>query len=88
MCVHVSRHACLRYGERVQPCSLDEAKARILESERAIEAAAAFGCQIVRRARGERLVLEGTRVVTVYADGDLPHQIRNPHHQADAGEAW
>lgn len=81
MSIHVSRHACQRYAERVAPCSLADARKHILESSRAIEAAAKFGCQVVRRWKGERLVLEGDRVVTVYAAHVLPMQIRNPYHQ-------
>jgi hypothetical protein len=81
--IHVSQHACLRYQERVESCTIAEARAHILESARAITAAAKFGCQIVRRWKGERLVLKGERVVSVFAAGDRPHQICNPYHQRE-----
>lgn len=79
--IHVSRHACQRFIERVKPCSYAEARAAILASARAIETAARFHCAIVKRGDGSRLVLEGDHVVTVYAAGDFPHQCRNPYNQ-------
>jgi hypothetical protein len=84
--IHVTHHACERFIERVAPCSLDAARAHILESAKAIEAAARFGCEVVRRAHGERLVLQGETAVTVYAAHDLPHQCRRLRPFGD-GEA-
>jgi hypothetical protein len=84
--IHVTKHACERFIERVEPCTIAEARAHILESARALEAAAKFGCEVVRRWRGERLVLRGERVVSVYAADSRPHQICNPYHQRHDGE--
>lgn len=85
--IRVTSHACHRFIERVRPCSLADARAGILTSSRAIEAAAAFGCEVVRRATGERLILEGTTVLTVYERRTLPRQCRAPHHPIlDDGE--
>ena len=74
--INVTRHACERYRERVQACSLEDAREHILASSRAIEAAAAFGCEVVRLGGGERLVLHGRTVVTVYERHALPRQCR------------
>jgi hypothetical protein len=81
--IRVTHHACERFIERVSPCSLDDARLRILESAKAIEAAAAFGCEIVRRGHGERLVLDGLTVLTVYGAHHLPRQCRNRHPLGD-----
>jgi len=81
MDVRVTRSAALRYGERVEPCSLERARASILSHSRAIEAAADFGCQVVRCGTGERLVLEGATVVGVYERGNLPRQCRSPFRE-------
>jgi hypothetical protein len=78
--VHVCHHAAERYVERVEPCTIEQAKDRILASSKAIHAAASIGCQVVRLACGARLVLDGLRVLTVYPRGDLPHQCRASHH--------
>jgi hypothetical protein len=77
--IHVTTHAIQRFQERVAACTIDEARSRILAHSKAIEAAAAFGCEIVRCGTGERLVLNGTRVLTVYAPHNLPHQCRSPY---------
>lgn len=78
--VHVTHHAAERFVERVQPCTIDEAKAIILRSSKAIHAAASIGCEVVKLACGARLVLDGLRVLTVYPRGDMPHQCRASHH--------
>ena len=72
----VSQHARTRYAERIEPCSLDEARDRILAHSRAIEAAAAFGAEVVRLGTGARIILDGLTVVTCYSKGDLPRQCR------------
>lgn len=82
--IHVSRHACQRFTERVAPCSVAEARAAILAHARALETAAGFGCEIVRCGGGERLVLQGDTVVTVYPPDNRPRQIRSPYRQDGA----
>lgn len=84
--IFVTPHACQRYTERVRQCSFEDAKAHILGASRAIEAAAAFGCEIVRMGGGERLVLDGSTVVTVYAPHTLPRQLRRNHSPIAEGE--
>lgn len=84
--IHVTDHACRRFVERVKPCSLEEAKAEILAHARAIEAAAKFACEVVRLGTGERLVLDGTTVITVYAPKTLPRQCRRTAHHLGEGE--
>lgn len=68
----ITHHACERYIERVDgSLTLEQAKARIAVSERAILAAAAFGCPTVRQGTGAKLVLSGATVVTVIARGQI-----------------
>lgn len=74
--IRVTPHACRRFSERVRLCSVEEARDTILSHVRAIEAAAAFGCEIIRLGGGERLILDGSTVVTVYAPHTLPRQLR------------
>jgi hypothetical protein len=81
--IHITNHAVQRFQERVRPCSTGQAREHILSHAKAIEAAAAFGCEVVRCAGGERLVLSGTRVLTVYARHDRPRQCRSPFHEGD-----
>jgi hypothetical protein len=81
MSIHVYHHACERYQQRVEPCTLDEAKARIMAAHRAIKAAAGFGCSIVRLACGARLVLDGENVVTVFAPRQYPRQCKSPFRE-------
>ena len=83
--IRVTRHACERFAERA-PCSLSEARDRILAAARGIEAPAAFGCEVVRLGTGERLVLDGLTVVTVYARDMLPRKCRHTHHHLGDGE--
>jgi hypothetical protein len=78
MTVHVTTHAAERFIERVAACSIAQARDRILAHATAIECAAAFGCEVVRCGNGERLILQGTRVLTVYAAHERPHQCRSP----------
>lgn len=82
--IWVSNHACQRFCERVRPCSIDEAKAAIMSHQKALEAAVKFGAEVVRCGDGSRLVLQGESVVTVYARGDMPRQLRNPWTQGVA----
>lgn len=79
--IHVTLHACERFQQRVAPCSIEEARAAILTHARAIEKAAEFNCAVVRCGHGERLILEGTKVLTVYAAGVRPRQCRNPFRE-------
>lgn len=77
MTIYVHPHAVDRWIERVDP-RLDRAaaKQRILASEKAIEAAARFGCHIVKLAGGIRLAIDGSHgiptVVTVFGRDMLP----------------
>ena len=75
--IRVTQHACERFTQRVRPCSLEEARDDILSHSRAIKTAAKFGCEVVRLGSGERLVLDGETVVTVYAPHCLPRQLRS-----------
>jgi hypothetical protein len=86
MSIHVSLHACERFVERVTACTLDQAREHILSHAKAIEAAADFGCEVVRCAGGERLVRSGTRVLTVYGAGHLPFQLRSPFYPGEDGQ--
>jgi hypothetical protein len=79
--IRVTEHACRRFGERVLPCSYDEAREHILSHSRAIEKAAEFHCEIVRLGDGSRLVLQGATVVTVYSRGERPRQCRRRHSE-------
>ena len=65
--VHVTQHALLRYIERVERVTLAEARARIMSSEKAIIAAADFGCSHVLLPCRAKLALCGLHVVSVYA---------------------
>jgi hypothetical protein len=68
----VTRHACERFVERVDPCaSLAQADAAIRLSERAVTIAATIGCRIVRLGCGAKLVLCRDTVVTVLARGSM-----------------
>lgn len=76
--IHVTMHSIQRFQERVRSCSCDEAREAILSHSRAIEAAAEFSCEVVRCGDGERLVLRGTTVLTVYGAHHRPRQCRAP----------
>ena len=80
--IEITAHAAQRYCERVSPMPLVDARAEIGSHCRAIEVAAAFGCSTVRLGNGARLVLDGSRVVTVYARGWLPRAIRGSEQSA------
>jgi hypothetical protein len=86
--IKVTDHACRRFAERVERCSLDDARLRILAASRAIEAAAAFGCEVVRMGGGARLVLNGLTVVTVYQRGTFPRQCRRTAHIVHGEGEW
>ena len=64
--IEVTAHAAERYIERVEPAlTYEQARAKLLTFERAVTAAAGFGCKVVRLGNGGKLVLDGARVVTV-----------------------
>jgi len=64
--VHVTHHAALRYVERVNAkLTIEEAAEAIRGHASAIEAAAKFRCCTVIMGEGGKLLLAGTRVVTV-----------------------
>lgn len=66
--IEVSQHARLRYIERVAPgLTPPEAAADILTHERALAAAVAYECEVVRLGCGARLILKGNVVITVLA---------------------
>jgi hypothetical protein len=68
--VIVTAHAAERYRERLAPhMTLDQATAAISASQRAIDAAADFGCGVVKLGCGGKLILKGETVVTVIARG-------------------
>lgn len=75
--IHVTDHAAQRYVERIDgSLSIEQAHAIIATHERIVTAAAAFGAPTVRLGNGARLVLVGTRVVTVLARHQLsPSQL-------------
>lgn len=77
--VFVTHHAAQRYVERVAP-HLTETQAigEIRQHERAILAAARFGCRTVRLGTGVRFVLEGTNVVTVTRRQEKNRGIEHP----------
>lgn len=62
----VTQHAIARYIERIDAgLSEQDARAAILVSEPAVEAAAKFGAHVVRQGCGAKLILQGATVVTV-----------------------
>jgi hypothetical protein len=66
MTCHVTHHAVECFIERINPTlTFEQARARIIASSKAIEVAAAFGCNVVRTGDGAKLVLVGERVVNV-----------------------
>jgi len=78
--IQITTHAIQRFIERVHPCSYSEAREEIFSHARAIEAAASFGCAVVRCGGGERLILAGNRVVSVFPRNAIPRQIRASWH--------
>jgi hypothetical protein len=63
--IRVSRHACQRYQQRVEPVTQKVARERILSHSRILEVANAMGARIVRCGDGSRLVLDNSTVITV-----------------------
>jgi len=62
----VTTHAAQRYVERVNPrLSEAEAATAIMCARRGIEAAATFGCHVIKLHNGAKLKLRDNRVVTV-----------------------
>lgn len=68
--IHISNHAIERWLERVDP-KASWAEARQALSGPAITLAAEFGAPFVKLGTGQRVVLQGSRVITV-----LPKDIR------------
>lgn len=62
----ITAHAATRWCERVNPrLTPVEAVTALRAYERAVDRAAAFGCECVKLGCGARLVLKGDAVVTV-----------------------
>jgi hypothetical protein len=72
--IHVTRHAADRYLERVDG-RLTLAEAIEALSSPAIQRAAQFGATCVRLGTGQRIVLEGSSVVTVLPADNFRRQI-------------
>ena len=64
MCI-VTTHAAQRYVERVEPVSIDEARAKLTAAAKVVNGAARFGATTVIMGNGARLVLKGDVVATV-----------------------
>lgn len=62
----ITQHAVDRFIERVAAVTQDEARRRLATYEKAVLAAAAFGCRSVKLGCGARLALDGTKIITVY----------------------
>lgn len=69
----ITAHAVLRYQQRVTPCTPDEAREAL--SSLAVHQAAMFGAPYVRLATGQRIVLDGSVVVTVLPIGQRVSQV-------------
>lgn len=68
----ITAHAAQRYIERIDPsATTEQARAEIASHEKAIVAAANFGCQCVRLGSGAKLILDGLAVVTVIRRGSM-----------------
>ncbi len=65
--IHVTRHACQRYQQRIDPVTQAVARARILSHSPALEVAVSMGARLLKLGDGSRLVLSGCTVVTVFA---------------------
>lgn len=65
--VHITDHAVVRYRERV--AAVTEEAARIALSSATIRAAISFGAHFVRLGTGQRVVIEGDRIITVLPAG-------------------
>jgi len=63
--IHVTRHACQRYQQRVEPVTQKIARERILSHSKTLEVAVKMGASIVKCGDGSRLCLAGSLVVTV-----------------------
>lgn len=63
---HITDHAILRYQQRVDPVSDQDARAAMLACAVMIDKAAAFGCStVIMGLNGARLKLQGDVVATV-----------------------
>lgn len=75
----ITDHAVARYQERIDPAlTAAQARAAILSHGPVVKKAAAFGCRTVRMGNGGKLVLDGTRVVTVLAKGWASRDLLTP----------
>lgn len=73
--VIVTAHAAQRYVERVQGCSIEQARAAIHEHDPVIRKAAAFGARQVKVSKRFRLIIDGLNVVTVLGEGQLSRSV-------------
>lgn len=71
--IHITSHAVERYIERVHACSIDDAIEAL--SSAIILKAADFGAHYVRLGTGQRIVLDGHRVITVLPIGHKAHRM-------------
>jgi len=72
--ISITKHAVNRWMQRVDPrADYDLAEAAIRSHARAVCIAVDFGCNVVKLASGDRLVIEGRRVVTVLARNQGPN---------------
>lgn len=72
--LRISSHAISRYRSRVEPVDYDTAHAAL--SSPIVQAAARFGCSIVRLPTGQRIVIENYTVVTVLPAEQFKRQIQ------------
>lgn len=80
----VSSHAISRYRERVEPVDHETARQRIVDAvtrTKAIETGAPF----VKLARGQRIVLNGERIITVLPSDHRPGSL-DPRRTRDPNE--
>jgi hypothetical protein len=77
--LHITHHAVERYQERV--ANLPDAAVRAALASPAVHTAAAIGAPFVKLATGQRIVLRGSRVITVLPEYcDL--RLLSTHHTA------
>lgn len=61
--MHITAHAISRYRERV--AAVSEAEAREALSSETIRKAIEFGAHYVRLGTGQRIVIDGCRIITI-----------------------
>lgn len=82
--LHITEHAIERYQERV--ANVSEADARIALSSPAVTTAADFGAPYVKLGTGQRIVIEGGRVITVLpSDMTIGRMAHYARHHAEPG---